>query len=128
MAKKRPTIKIESFGRYTKWNRESKELPKIVKYTTTIKSEEGNEFGMILNIVGGKGIILDYCIKHPPFKDKNGKIEPDFVGEFFIKSNNFRFFIGDCIWLPVEDKVGIWDISVSYQGKVVANKKFEIEL
>lgn len=127
-SKKHPKIKIESYGRYSKWNRGSKELPHIMEFTDTILSEEGNEFGMILHISGGKGAKLDYCIKHPDFTDANGNLEPDFTGTYLVNSNDFKFFIGDCIWLPVEDKVGNWTIQVEFEGKVVAEHIFKVIL
>lgn len=127
-SKKKPKFKIESFGRYSHWERGSKELPKIQEFTDTILSEEGNEFGMILHITGGKGAKIYYCIKHPPFKDKFGNIESDFKGEYFVNSNNSHFFIGDCIWLPIEDKVGEWIISVEFEGRLIEEKKFKVIL
>ena len=128
MARKQPKITIESFGRYSPWNRNSRELPKILEFTTTIEAVDGNEFGMILHITGGKGIRLNYCIKHPYFRDDSGKVEPDFTGEYFVANNDFKFFIGDCIWLPVEDKTGIWEVLVFYEEKMVASQKFEVVL
>lgn len=125
-SRKHPKIKIESYGRYSKWNRGSRDLPKILEFTDTIKSEEGNEFGMILHITAGKGAKIQYCIQHPPFKDANGNVEPDFTGEYLVSTNDYKFYIGDCIWLPVEDKTGKWVISVEFEGKVVAEKVFNV--
>lgn len=125
-SKKHPKIKVESFGRYSKWKRGSKELPKILEFTHTIKSEEGNEFGFILHITGGKGAKLDYCIQHPPFTDAHGNLEPDFVGTYHVNTNDYKFFIGDCIWLPLEDKVGDWIVSVEFEGKTVAEHVFKV--
>ncbi len=126
MPQRKPEIKIESYGRFSKWERGSKELPSILEFTTSIEALEGNEFGMIIRIIGGKGLKLDYCIKHPFFHDADGKVEPDFTGEYYINSNDFRFYIGDCIWLPVKDKVGDWDLFVYHNGKTIANKSFQI--
>lgn len=123
-SKKHPKIKIESYGLYSKWMRGSRELPKIKEFAQMIKAEEGNEFGMILHITSGKGAKINYRIQHPPFRDVEGEIEPDFTGEYLVNSNNYRFYIGDCIWLPVEDKVGKWIVSVEFEGKVVAEKTF----
>lgn len=128
MPKIKPKIKIESYGRYSKWNRESRELPKILEFTHTIEATDGNEFGMILKIEGGKGLRLDFCIKHPPFRDANGNVEPDFVGEYYVNTNNYEFFIGDCIWLPLEDKLGTWKVIVNSEGKEIASKKFNVVL
>ena len=126
MPQRKPEIKIESYGRYSKWERDSKELPSILEFTNSIEAVEGNEFGMIIRIIKGKGLKLDYSIKHPPFQDAQGKPEPDFTGEYFINSNDFRFFIGDCIWLPVEDKAGVWNIFVYHNGETIANKSFQV--
>lgn len=128
MSKRKPKIKIDSFGRYSRWERGSRELPKILEFTNQIEAIEGNEFGMVLYITGGRGACLEYCIKHPPFKDKNGNTEPDFTGAYVIKSNDHKFYIGDSIWLPVEDKVGTWKILVKHEGKVIAEKGFRIIL
>ena len=125
-SKKHPKIKVESFGRYTRWNLKSKDLPKILEFTNTIRADEGNEFGMILHITGGKGSKLDYRIQHPPFSNARGDIEPDFTGTCLVSSNDYKFFIGDCIWPPVEDKVGRWIVQVIFEGNVVAEQKFEI--
>jgi hypothetical protein len=125
-SRKHPKIKIESFGRFSNWNRTSKELPQILEFTNTIKAKQGNEFGIILHISAGKGTKLDYCIKHPPFKDMKGNIEPEFTGTYFINSNDYRFYIGDCIWLPVEDKIGPWEILVEWEGEIIAQQIFEV--
>ena len=128
MGKKKPVIKIESYGRYSQWDRGSKDIPHILEFTEEIKAEEGNEFGMVLYIKGGKGIRLDYCIKHPPFTDKDGNVEPDFVGEYYVNSNDHKFYIGDCIWLPITDKTGKWVITVELEGSLVAQKSFLVTL
>jgi hypothetical protein len=128
MPRKKPQIKLESFGRYSKWERGSRDLPKILEFTHIIEAIEGNEFGFIVKIEGGKGMKLNYIIKHPPFKNKEGSIEPDFAGEHYVNSNHFEFYIGDCIWLPVEDKVGFWKIIVFYKGKELASHTFEVVL
>lgn len=125
-SKKHPKIKIDSYGQYSKWDRGSRELPKIKAFTQTIKAEEGNEFGMILHITSGKGAKIYYRIQHPPFRDATGNIEPDFTGEYLVNSNDYKFYIGDCIWLPVDDKVGKWVVSVEFEGKIVAEKEFMV--
>ncbi|MCD8043871.1 MAG: DUF3859 domain-containing protein [Tannerellaceae bacterium] len=126
MPKINPKFEIKSYGLYTAWNRESKELPKIQKHTLNIPAEIGIEFGFILSVKGGKGEILDFCIDHPPFPDDNGEVMPPFTGTYFVNSNDFLFFLGDTLWEPIEDKEGIWTVSVSYKGKVVAKKSFTI--
>lgn len=128
MPGKKPVIRIESFGRYSKWEKGSKKLPVILEFTDRIEAFEGNEFGMILRIIGGRGLKLGYCIKHPAFKDSTGKVEPDFTGEYYVNSNDFHFYIGDCIWLPVEDKAGKWTVIVEHDNKAIASKSFQIVL
>ena len=126
MPRKKPKIKLESFGRYTKWERGSRQLPRILEFTNRVEAIEGNEFGLILKIEGGKGMKLDFIIKHPPFKDINGNIEPDFIGEYFVNSNSYEFYIGDCIWEPIDDKIGLWQIIVYYEGNQIASQSFDI--
>jgi hypothetical protein len=127
LAKRRPTFKLFSYGEYSKWNRESKEIPKILDFTTEIKAEIGTEFGYVLHIKNGKGEKLDFRIDHPPFKDENGKIRPPFTGEQYIRTNNYEFYLGDCIWEPLEDKLGEWELSTFYKGQLIAHKVFTLK-
>lgn len=92
MPKINPKFEIKSYGLYTAWKRESKELPKIQKHTLNIPAEIGVEFGFILSVKGGKGEVLDFCIDHPPFPDESGEIMPPFTGIYFVNSNDFLFF------------------------------------
>jgi len=52
---------------------------------------------------------------------------PPFTGEQFIRTNNYTFFLGDCVWEPADDKMGIWELSTYYKGQVVAHKKFHLK-
>ncbi|MEZ7948661.1 MAG: DUF3859 domain-containing protein [Macellibacteroides fermentans] len=124
MPRLKPEFEICSFGLYTAWDRESKELPKVRKHTLEIIAETGVEFGLILSVKKAKGEVLEYRIDHPPFTDEQGNIAPPFEGTYYISSNDFRFFLGDTVWEPVEDKKGIWKLSVYYKGKEVAGKQF----
>ena len=116
-----------SYGEYSKWDRSSREIPKILSFTTEIKAEPGTEFGYVLHIKQGKGEILTFKIEHPPFKDESGKISPPFEGQQFIRTNDFEFYLGDCIWEPVEDKLGTWKLTTYFNGKVVANMAFTLK-
>jgi hypothetical protein len=124
---KKFSVEIESYGLYSKWNKESRELPKIQEFTSTIQAAADNEFGMILRIRKGKGATIEYRIKHPPFKNDAGEPEPDFTGEYLVTSNDYHFYIGDSIREPVEDKKGVWQIIVYYHSEVVAQKKFTVQ-
>lgn len=126
MGKRKPTIKMYSFGEYSKWERGSKEIPKILDFKTEIKADIGTEFGYVLQVKQGKGETLTFKIDHPPFKDDLGEISPPFEGQQFIRTNDFEFYLGDCIWEPLEDKLGIWELTTYYKGKVVAHKIFNL--
>lgn len=117
---------MKSYGLYTEWERNSKALPKIIKHTTEIPVEIGVEFGFIISVKKGKGILLDYIIEHPPFNDDKGELSPPFEGSYFVNSNDFEFFLGDTVWEPLEDKAGIWTLSVMYNGKTIAVKSFNL--
>ena len=127
MAKRKPIFKMYSYGEYSKWDRNSKEIPKILNFSTEIEAVPGTEFGYVLHVKQGKGETLTFKIDHPPFKDEQGKIRPPFTGEQFIRTNDFEFYLGDCIWEPIEDKLGKWEITTYYKGNVVANKIFRID-
>lgn len=113
-----------SYGEYAEWDRQSKSIPKILEITTEIKAEIGTEFGYVLHIKQAKGETLNFRIDHPPFKDSDGNITPPFTGEQFIRTNDFEFFLGDCVWEPLEDKLGEWKLTTWHNGKVVAEKSF----
>ncbi len=127
MAKRRPTFEMYSYGEYAEWDRESREIPKIMDFTTDIKARIGTEFGYVLHIKNGKGETVQFKIDHPPFKGDDGKIQPPFTGEQFIRTNDFEFYLGDGIWEPLEDKLGKWELSTFHEGKVVAHKIFNLK-
>lgn len=124
MGKRKPTFKMYSYGEYSKWDRDSKQIPKVLNFSTEIRAEIGTEFGYVLHIKQAKGEIVTFKIYHPPFADEEGNLRPPFTGEQFIKTNDFEFYLGDCIWEPLDDKLGIWELTTYYNGKVVANKVF----
>ena len=126
MAKKKLTAKIASYGIYDGFDSHSEALPLILHFTTKIPSRIGIEFGYILNITKGRGEKLSFCIDHPPFKNSSGDLAPSFTGEFYVKTADFNFFLGDTIWAPIEDKMGDWVLSVAWNGKTIAKKKFNI--
>ncbi len=128
MAKKKIDIQIKSWGIYSQWDRSSKALPKITKFTETIPCELDIEFGYILHIKGAKGKVIDFTIKHPEFADKDGNPAPDFEGSYFINSNDYSFFIGDTIWEPIHDKAGHWLVICYMDGKEIAKKTFNLIL
>lgn len=124
MAKRRPIFRMYSYGEYAQWDHQSREIPKIVDFTTEIKAKIGTEFGYVLHIKNGKGEKVDFKIDHPPFNDDQGILRPPFVGEQFVRTNDFEFYLGDCIWEPLQDKLGKWELTTYYEGKVIANKTF----
>ncbi len=126
MAKQKIDIELYSYGEYSHWNRESRELPTIVNITNTIKAEIGTEFGYVLKIKKAKGKKLEFRIIHPPFKDEQGNVRPDFTGEYYINSNDYSFFLGDCIWEPLHDKLGDWRMLTYMDGKVIADKTLKL--
>lgn len=126
MSKKKPEFKMHSYGEYSPWDRSSRELPKILNITNTIVAEIGTEFGYILKIKGGKGKRLTFRIDHPPFNGEDEKISPPFEGEYFIGSNDFDFFLGDCIWEPLDDKLGDWRLITYFEGQIVADKTLHL--
>ncbi len=128
MAKKKIEINIDSYGIYTKWERGSKALPKIRKFTKEVPAVLDIEFGYILEIKKGKGKKIEFCIDHPQVPDDEGNIRPPFDGVEYVGSNDYRFFIGDTIWAPVENKVGPWRITTHVDGKLVADITFELKL
>ena len=128
MAKFKPTFTIESYGIYEMWEGNSKTLPKISKVTCLIPAEIDIEFGLTIRVKKGKGICLNWCIKHPGITNKHGQSMPAFEGEEYVRNNDWVFYLGDTIWAPINDKVGSWFMYLSYNNKVIAEKLFEVTL
>lgn len=126
MPKKRIEVKMVSYGIYTRWDRSSKALPKIIKHTQEIPSQLDIEFGYTLRLLGAKGKRITFVMKHPPFCDEMGCVRGDFTGEQIVNANEWHFFLGDTIWLPIEDKCGEWELITMLDGKEVARMKFNI--
>ena len=122
MAKQKPDVKIESCGLYTPLEKEGKELPKLVRFTDEIPCELGVEFGYILHIRKGRGMKLTFQIDHPPFTDNKGSIRPPFTDELYVRSNDWKFFLGDTTWEPLEDKAGPWRIRSWLDGQLIADQ------
>lgn len=122
------SVEMVSYGLYEEWHNHYKDLPKLKKFTYTIPCETASEFGYILNIKKGKGKQINYTIKHPDFLDSRGTPAKDFAGTEYINSNDWSFFLGDTIWEPIEDKAGKWQIIAEIDGKIVADKTFEVIL
>jgi hypothetical protein len=122
MARKKPEVSMHSYGMYDGWNRESKDLPELVKITTEIEAALHVEFGYILRIRNARNSKIVFRIEHPPFRNSTGDVAPPFDGELYVKTNDFRFFLGDTIWAPVEDKRGEWRLTTWVADEKVADK------
>lgn len=122
MAKQKADVKIESCGLYTPLNKTGKELPQLIRFTEEIPCELGVEFGYILHIRKGRGMKLTFQIDHPPFFDSSGGVAPPFTGEEYVRSNDWKFFLGDTTWEPIEDKAGPWRIRSWLDGDLVADR------
>ncbi len=124
MAKRKPEIRIRSYGVYTKWDSQSKALPRIAEFTNRVRATIDVEFGLIVNIKGAKNFELDYCIAHPGILGADGQPRAPFEGTVYVKTNDWDFYLGDTIWEPVEDKLGDWRMSMELEGQVIAEKTF----
>ncbi|MCL9781980.1 DUF3859 domain-containing protein [Vibrio sp. S4M6] len=130
MAKRSPNVEILSYGIYSTWDSKSKELPKIQEFTLTVPANEDIEFGFVVNIKKAKGQRIYYCINHPGVVGKKGQVLSPFDGEEHINSNNWDFYLGDTIQLlhpdGLESNFGEWHMSIQLNGKVIAEKKFNV--
>ncbi len=121
-----PRVEIISYGRYSGWENASKELPHLQDLTDKVKAEIDIEFGMTVRIYQGKGRFLNYRIEHPPFRDAEGQVTPDFTGEYQVRTNPADFFLGDSIREPLDDKKGKWRFMVFFDDQLVAEKTIEL--
>jgi hypothetical protein len=127
MARKKPEVRMVSYGLYTPFEKGSKELPHVLEFTETVPARVGVEFGYILEIRKARGATLSYTIEHPPFRDEDGNVIPPFEGDQIINANDYQFFLGDTLWPPVEDKTGEWTLRTAIDGETVAEKTFNID-
>lgn len=123
MAKRNVEIKIINFGIYDKFNHEDEDLPALVDFADKIPARLDIEFGMTVDIRKARGEIIHWRIDHPPFPDSSGNTAPSFQGQFHVNSPEYKFFLGDTVWEPVDEKLGLWTLSVIWQGKTLASKK-----
>lgn len=126
MARKKPEVEIHSYGVFDGWDRESKDLPNLVKITAEVDAALNVEFGYILRIRNARNSKIEFRIEHPPFKDSSGQLAPAFTGELYVKTNDFRFFLGDSVWAPVEDKRGDWRLMTWLDGMLMADKTIRL--
>ena len=128
MGRRKPEIRMRTWGIYSQWDSDSKQLPKIVQVTTSVPAVVDIEFGFVVNVKGAKNQELEYCIDHPGILDDAGNRRAPFTGTVYVKTNDWDFFLGDTIWHPVDDKLGEWCLTVEMGGTPVAEKSFDVFL
>ena len=119
---------MRSYGVYSQWDADARELPQIAEFTTRVRAEIDVEFGFVVNIKGAKNQELDYCIDHPGILDADGNRREPFDGTVFVKTNDWDFYLGDTIWPPIEDKLGAWRMTLELNGTIIAEKTFDLYL
>ena len=128
MSKLKADVSIIYSGIFSQWDNSSDELPRLLQATVHVPALIDTEFGFITRIKKAKNQILTYCIYHPDIPDDDGNIRPPFEGEVFVKENDWRFYLGDCIWAPVNNKLGNWRMTLTLNGKIIADKTFKVYL
>lgn len=126
MARQSPHVRVRTFGIYSQWDSTSKELPRFLESTTTVPAIIDIEFGLVVNVVGGKNCPMAYCIDHPGIRDPKGNRRAAFRGEVYVKSNDWDFFLGDTIWEPIDDKLGTWRMTLELEEQTVADVTFDV--
>ena len=126
MAKKKNTCEMVSWGLYDTWDRETKELPEIVKFCDEIPARLDVEFGYVLRLKKAKGKKITFLMEHPSFNDSKGSPAPPFTGELYVRTNDWSFFLGDTIWKPIHDKIGPWRLLTKLDGEVIADKTLTV--
>lgn len=126
MAKQKPVVRVRTYGIYSQWDSGSKELPDFIESTSRVPAKLDIEFGLVVNIVGGKNLPMRYCIDHPGIRDADGNVRPPFEDIVHVKTNDWDFYLGDTIWHPIEDKIGPWRMFLELGGKTVADQTFDL--
>lgn len=117
---------MKSYGIYSQWDSEKKQLPKIAEFTTRVPATLNVEFGFVVNIKGAKNKELTYCIDHPGILDAEGNRRGPFDGIVFVKTNDWDFYLGDTVWEPIGDKLGAWHLWLELDGKRIVEKTFDL--
>ncbi|WP_434939255.1 DUF3859 domain-containing protein [Shewanella sp. HL-SH8] len=126
MSKLKPDVSIVYSGIFSRWDSQSEKLPQFLQATVHVPATLDIEFGFIVRIRKAKNQRLRYCIYHPNIPDDEGNTRPPFDGEVFIKENDWKFYLGDCIWAPVDNKTGDWRMTLELNDKIVADKTFKV--
>ena len=126
MGRRKPEFRMRTWGIYSQWDSDSRQLPKIVQVTTRVPAEVDIEFGFVVNVKGAKNQELEYCIDHPGILDDSGNRRGPFTGAVYVKTNDWDFFLGDTIWDPVDDKLGEWRLTLQMDGTPIAEKSFDV--
>lgn len=124
--KSKPVFSIESYGIYDAWDSENKALPSIRQFTSFVCAEIDIEFGLIISAQKAKGEILTWHIHHPDICDTKGRKMAPFEGEVYVRTNDWKFYLGDTIWPPIEDKCGDWHMFIKHNNQIIAEKTFEV--
>ncbi|MBW8192358.1 DUF3859 domain-containing protein [Neiella marina] len=128
MAKTKFSSRIVSAGIYDGFDASSKQLPKIKSFTRHVLAELDVEFGLIVNISKAKGHRIVWRIEHPNLVNDEGDVMPPFEGEEFISDNDWHFYLGDCIWAPIDDKGGNWRMTIELNGALIVDETFDVEV
>lgn len=128
MAKFKPVVKMQTYGIHSQWQSKAKTLPTVQAFTTQVPAEIDIEFGFIVNIKKARGAKIQYCIDHPGILDASGQRRAAFTGEVHVTNNDWDFYLGDTVWAPIVDKCGAWNMSISMDNKVLAEKTFHVFL
>lgn len=126
MAKSKPKIKEESYGLYDGFDREGDQMPTIVSFTTDVPAKAGQEFGYILNIKHARGAVLKFEIDHPEVLGDDGQPQLPFTDELYVRTSDYDFFLGDGLWEPVEQMIGLWTLTTWLDGVQVAQRVFSV--
>jgi hypothetical protein len=128
MVRRRVEVKEINYGLYEAWDRAGKMLPGFLKFTDQIPARPGVEFGYILEIRGAKRAELTFEIIHPSgIHDPEGNRMPDvFRGREIIPQNEYRFFLGDTVWVPIAEKCGPWRLKTFIDGEPVADRTLNL--
>lgn len=126
MAKQHPEVTLRTYGIYSQWDSASKDLPRFIESTTQIPARVDIEFGMVINVKGGKNLPLNFCIDHPGIRDDRGRRRKPFADTVYVKTNDWDFYLGDTIWEPIDDKIGTWRMTIELQGHIVAEQSFQL--
>jgi hypothetical protein len=102
-----------------------------VKQTSVVAARTGERFGIEFEVSGiaEHSVTISATLQHPPIQKPDGVLvtnEEATMGPFEVRDGKIKTSYGFSFDHPYEIVPGEWTLAISYQGRVVVRKSFEV--